>query len=273
MDVVINESKDNSPAGVASLTTQGDFWLNALAQLGQDPVNTPLADLFRFHHQLEEGEWLVVSPIHWQVTHNDAMIVAYGEELNLTEAVAPIWFAEISQFLAQDGLKLVYHSASCWLLNATGKAPLISPNLPVIKHQSLMPILAELDHTMYWQRLFTELQMFLANHPLNSARDRAIPINGLWFWGGGKLISESQQAMRPIFTDDLIVSDSFAQSLAIDLDKVVFDEEPLVAMAYPKAETVEQLEQLTRKKTVNWYWNNAAYKATFKPWYKRFFCK
>ncbi|OGV39206.1 MAG: hypothetical protein A3F46_08550 [Legionellales bacterium RIFCSPHIGHO2_12_FULL_42_9] len=269
MDVVINAHKDNAPAGSIALTTQGDFWLNALAQLGQDPVNTPLADLFRVHHQLEAGEWLIVSLINWQVTHNDAMITAHGADLNLNEAVARIWFAEISQFLAQDGLTLIYHSPYYWLLNAATKPPLTSPNLPAIQHQSLMPILAELDETMYWQRLFTELQMFLASHPLNAASDRLIPINGIWFWGGGQLLTTSSDPLRPIVTDDPIIQQVFTPCLPVDLDNKAIDEKTLFAICYPDVALLKQLDKVTQKRTVNWYWNNRAYQTKFKPWYKR----
>lgn len=278
MDVVINANKDNPPAGTAPLTTHSDFWLNALTQLGQDPVHTPLADLFRIHHKLDDGEWLIISPIHWQVTHNDAMITAYGDELNLDDAVARIWFAEISQFLAQDGFKLIYHSPYYWLLNAANKAPLTSPNLPLLKHQSLMPILAELDNTMYWQRLFTELQMFLASHPLNAARDRIIPINGVWFWGGGKLLATAEQALRPIVTDDPIMQHAFTQCLPVNFENLTLNDDTLFAICYPEVEllrcdtncqrTLEQLEKITQKRKVNWYWNNMAYQVKRKPWYK-----
>src|SRR3990167_8472896 len=217
MDVVMNASQDNFPAGATTLNTQGDFWLNVLVQLGQDPMYTPLADFVRLYHHLDEGQWLLTSPIHWQVTHHDAMMTAFGDELHLDESVAHVWFAEISQFLAQDGLTLIDHSPYYWLLNAVGKAPLTSPNLPVIKHQSLMPILAELDSTMYWQRLLTELQMYLATHPLNTARDRVIPINGVWFWGGGHL-RHSEASLRPIFTDDLGIQSCFSQALPLALE-------------------------------------------------------
>lgn len=273
MDVIINAHQNSVPEGAKILTTQGDFWLNTLAQLGQDPCYTPYADLLRVHHQLKAGEWLIASPVHWQVTHNDAMITACGEELHLTTAIAQIWFAEISQFLAQDELTLVYHSPYCWLLDVTGKAPLKSPNLPLIKNQSLMPILAELDETMYWQRLFTELQMFLSTHPLNITRDKTTPINGLWFWGGGQLVTQSEQAMRPIMTDDLIISNAFTSGFAPDFENQSIDKKTLFAFDKPEPNLLESLEKITRQRTVSWYWNNLAYQLKPRPWYKRLFCK
>ena len=40
-----------------------------------------------------------------------------------------------------------------------------------------------------WRRLFSEAQIVLHNHPFNvQRRDAGLPpVNGLWFWGGGRL--------------------------------------------------------------------------------------
>jgi hypothetical protein len=163
MDVIVNAIKPSSPPGVEALTTQHDFWLNCLVQLGQDPLYTPLAELFRQQLNLEAGDWYIISPIHWEVTHNDAMISAYGDALNLSESLSRIWFEELSQFLAQDGFVLIYYSPAHWLMKVTNHTlvpALKSPNLKDMEHQSMMPVLATLDPTLYWQRLLTELQMF-----------------------------------------------------------------------------------------------------------------
>lgn len=277
MDVVINAQQDPAFSVATSLPFHGDFYLNVLAQLGQDPVYPPVADFLRLHHQLAAGDWLIVSPIQWQVTHNDAMIVAYGETLSLTEALSRIWFAEISQFLVHDGFELIYHSPYFWLINATGKPALQSPSLPAMVHQSLMPILAKLDGTMYWQRLFTEIQMFLSSHPLNTDRNRVTPINGLWFWGGGQLLLDVPEVMRPILTDDPVINHVIAGALPINLIDPIMDKNTLVAIYDSLSlggQTLEKkLVAITQKQTVNWYWNNLAYQTKRVPWYKKLWRK
>ena len=273
MDLVINAPQaiflEKSIQAVTPLTTQRDFLLNVLMQLGQDSTQTPLADLLRMSHKLPVGEWLIMSPIHWQATHNDAMIVAYNEALDLNESVARVWFAEVSQFLAQDGFELVYHSPYYWLLNVKGKQALTSPNLPAMNHRSLMPILAELDPTMYWQRLFTELQMFLSSHPLNDRKDQRLSINGLWFWGGGQLIQDAPQYNRPLISDSSMLQRVFEQQcVVLDKNTLSMNEETLVVIEKPTPEIIDHLVRMTRKNSVNWYWNDAAYRAVRKPWYK-----
>ena len=271
MDLVINSHKDiyisELMKSSQSMTTQGDFLLNVLVQLGQDPTHTPLADLLRIGHKLPAGEWLIVSPIHWQVTHNDAMIAAYNEALDLNEPLARVWFAEVSQFLAQDGFELVYHSPYYWLLNTKGKQVLTSPNLPAMNHRSLMPILAELDPTMYWQRLFTELQMFLSSHPLSDRKDQRLAINGVWFWGGGKLVQDTPEYSRPIISDNSMIQLVFGKQCS-PLNTLIIDEKTVIAIEKPTPKIIDYLVRMTRKNTVNWYWNDVAYRVVRTPWYK-----
>ena len=43
--------------------------------------------------------------------------------------------------------------------------------------------------TAHWRRLSNEVQMLLHDHPVNLRRQQAgqVPVNALWFWGGGAL--------------------------------------------------------------------------------------
>lgn len=279
MDVIINAVTEtflstSTATSTSNLVTQGDFLLNCLVQLGQNAVYTPLADLLRQYHRLEDGgHWLILSPIHWQVTHHDAMIVEYGNFAQLTEARSKIWFAEVSEFLAQDNMTLFFHSPDYWLVHTVDKPLLKSPNLPFIQHRSLMPMLAELDGTMYWQRLFTELQMFLSTHPLNMAPDLKTPINGLWFWGGGMMQNAatiSQFKPRQLFTDSPIIQQVFAESLSLERFSEAHHD-AVIAVQQPTPDLIAQLEQFTKKITCNWFWNNLAYPLKRAPWYKAWF--
>lgn len=268
MDVVINAEQTVLPRHAVLLHGQDDFWLNLLTQLGQDKHHTPIADFFRRSLGLLQGSWLVVSPIHWQVTHNDAMITVYGDELALTEATSRIWCAEVNQFLTQDGLNLIYLSPYCWLINAVGKRSLKSPNLADMHHQSMMPVLAEMDDSMYWQRLSTELQMFLSSHPLNTGR--RIPINGVWFWGGGQLCEDNHQYLRPILTDDKTFQQLFKGYRPIDFENDFSEQELLVVIRYPESDLVDKLVKKMGHKQVEWYWNNLAYQSKRLSWYRRY---
>jgi hypothetical protein len=272
MDVIINASSDslpNPPRRCLSKTvvTQRDFLLNTLVQLGQNKTHTPLADFLRTSYRLPAGKWLIVSPIHWQATHNDALITAHSDALSLDEATARRWFDQVAQFLAQDDLTLVYHSPTIWLLNTEGKPALSSPNLAAIHHQSLMPILREWDSTLYWQRLFTELQMFCASHPLNNVLNQPVRMNGVWFWGGGQLVVDAEKYKRPVVSDCPLIQSVLACH-GFDKEVTPVSDDILYTMGSPTVDLLEKLIHATRKKTGYWYWNDVAYLVKRTPWYR-----
>lgn len=264
MDVVINANCETMPLKAKPLITQHNYLVNTLTALGCDPDYPPVADMLKHHHQLP-GNWLIASPIHWQATHNDAIITATGDSLSIDDKLARIWFAEISQFLSQDGFELVYYNATIWMVKAGNKAPLHSQSVYRMLHQSLMPALSVMDPSMYWQRLLTELQMFMGSHPLNHGK--AVPVNGLWFWGGGTLVNQSK---RVIMTDDEVMQSAYPHCLSLDLSKAP-PKQSLIIIQQAEPQLLSQLAQLTAKMPTHWYWNNLAYRLKAKRWWSRLY--
>jgi hypothetical protein len=268
IDIVINAELDAAPAGSEPLPHQANFYHNILACLGYSNESPPVADLLRSYHGLE-GEWLVVSPIHWQATHNDAMIVASGHDLGLSDSASRLWFAALAEFVALDNIKLHYHDAATWLLQAEGKPQLTAKPVHTLHHQSMMPELKRLDDTLFWQRFITENQMFFSAHALNKTRTELYPINGLWLWGGGQLHKRVKNPL--ICSDDGLVrlanllsthvsayghGPSVAQNSVLLLNELSLDEQ-------------FALQTQLQKNTVRWYWNNVAYLSKPKSWLSR----
>ena len=264
MDLVINSSSEVVPPAEEVLVTQGGFYLNALAVMGYDPNYPPLGDLLR-RTKLLQGQWMLVSPMHWEATHNDAMIVASGDELGLDDQYSRIWFAEISQFLAENNLPMVYIDAHNWLINVDKRPPINSPSVRSVQHQSLMPVLKAMDESMYWQRLFTEIQMFMSSHPLNSRRDLDLPVNGLWFWGAGCLSDTTDQT---IMTADPVIQDIYKDCLPLDWQSRV-DSKAVILIHQFEPSLLPVLMQFTKMQTVRWYWNNTAYHTWHQRWWQR----
>ena len=140
------------------------------------------ADALRRLHGLE-GDWLIVSPIYWEATHNDAMIMACGEMLDLSDEESRQWFAALAKFLVNDKVTLHYHDANTWLIQFDECPPINAKPVHSLLQQSMMQQLAALDPTLFWSRFLTENQMFFSEHPLNKARTGRYPVNGVWIWG------------------------------------------------------------------------------------------
>jgi hypothetical protein len=267
MDVVVN-GITKAPAQSKSLLGQGDFYQNILLCLGFEPQHLPLADLLKLYHHLS-GQWLIATPVHWQATHNDAMLVADAKGLFLSEQESRLWFNEVANFLEKDDFTPVYHDAHTWLFKIESKPPLCSKSVHTILNQSLMPVLNSLDSSFYWQRLITEIQMYLSAHPLNLRRESGLAVNGLWFWGEGDFqIKETGR----ITTDDEVLlnwSATKGQSVKSLSTHSVFDKDELVIIQDLKPNELQELQEKIKNNQVNWHWNNCSYSTQAKSWWSR----
>lgn len=180
MNVIINTESDCDSKEGKLLKSQGLAVLNLLACGGYDLVNPPVGNLLKSSHNLE-GDWVILTPMHWQASHNDAVIVALDKDLRVTDEEVKYWFDLYSAYLAEEGMPLYFYDKYTWLLRVDDKPPLNSKPIYQVLNKSLMPELSQLDETMYWQKFFTESQMFFSSNARKSL------INGVWAWGSGKL--------------------------------------------------------------------------------------
>lgn len=254
MDVIFDTLLNSIPQGVCNLPYERNYYHQFLTCCGYSASNPPLADLLRRLHNLD-GTWLIASPIHWQATHNDAMITACDNDLQLSFEDGKLWFDAFSDFLKLLGMQGYYHNAYTWLIKVDGLN--ISNAIPVDKllHKSIFPYLKALDDTLFWQRFITESQLYFSGHTLNKLRSEACQINGLWIWGGGVLNAPSQRL--------IIVDNSLSLQIAKLLSENITDDffnKPFAKDAiFLWQDTTPYLQEKLSRHNVNWYWRNCAY--------------
>jgi len=125
------------------------------------------------------GSWLRVSPVHWEATHNNAMIVAAGEDLNLTDEASRKLCDAFAAFLAEENMQLHYCNAGTWLLLCDTEVPPQTEPLDTALQSSMHRLLITLKKTPFWLRFLTESQMFFSGQPQD---DKVMPVNGVWVW-------------------------------------------------------------------------------------------
>jgi hypothetical protein len=265
MDVIVNGEKDEIPAASKALSRQSSYHHRILDCLGYEPEHQPLANLLKLYHQLE-GNWVIASPVHWEASHNDAMLSAAGSDLELSDEESRLWFTEVADFLKADGFTPVYHDAYTWLFKIDDKPKISSQSVQTLLHHSLMPVFSSLDSSIYWQRLITELQMYLSAHPLNLKRQE-LTINGLWFWGEGAFELKDRRAI--ISDDEVLLAYARATKAAISplTPTTLFSKDQLVIINDPKQ--VCGFAEKIKKYKVNWYWNNCSYSSQARSWWSR----
>lgn len=264
MHVVIDSDCNSIPEKKSPLHSEGNVLLNFLLSLGYEPTNPPYADLLRRYHNLE-GEWFIVTPVHWEATHNDAMIVASARDLQLEESESRSWFDLFSQYLAEDETVLYYHDAETWLLNTNKKYSLNAKPPHHLLHQSLMPELIQLDNSMHWQKFITESQMLFASKPNESL------INGLWVWGNAKL---NEKKTLNICVDTHLFSFATLCSTQVTVysPEIKLKDFQILLLSEFSILSKQHQEELN-KMPVHLYWNNTAYLMSSGRWYARLWRK
>lgn len=267
MDVVINSEIKTLPPDVEEIKGQRHFYLNFLYSLGFSEQQLPLAQLLSQLHHLT-GEWLVLSPVHWQATHNDAMIIACDDELGLTAQESRQWFNELATFLKYDGFEMVYHDTNCWLLSKNAKPDPKVKTVYQMLHRSMMPELSVMDDSFFWQQFITETQMFFSSNPMNQKRmdEHKLTINGVWVWGGGAL----NPSQKTVYTSENLASLARLCSENVSIYTAESRLKQIDCLLVNNHQDIDPHHLTAMKRhLIRWYWNNYSYCNAVKPWWQR----
>lgn len=258
MDIIINSTIDSKPFNTIQLPHFSDYFLNILSVLDNPESKIPLADFLAQYYGLK-GTWLVVSPIYWQATHCDAFIVESGPSLQLSEEEGQLWFEVLASYFKDVGFRLHYHNAYTWLLLCDELPEIKATPLNLLTQKSILQAVQSLDESGFWQRLFTELQMFFSGHDLN--RQRSYPINGVWFWGNGHF---ERTKRKIIYSQD---NDATLAHVLSDDPKRISYPHYVKEAIFISSTPLERNSSLSNK-PINWYWNNLAFQEKISFWQK-----
>lgn len=136
--------------------------------------------------------WLL--PAHLQLGMDSASLTDPAA-MQLADADSQALLAAAAPLLAGDGLTLAQASGrpGCWLSQGGLWQHVLAPSPAAAQRQQLSrEALARADdpaHQRQLTRLLSELEMLLASHPVNHAREAAglPPVNTLWVHGAGLL--------------------------------------------------------------------------------------
>lgn len=262
IDIIINTDTEVAALSQESkiLATQYHPVLNCLYSLGFDSQYPPAADFVRQCLGLEQGAYLLASPIRWLVTHNDAMITTMGSALHFSDTDSHLLFTEVQPLLQEVGIELIGYDASMWLMRVDDVPPINSPSPACILNQSLIPYLKGLDQQLFWQKLFTEIQMLCVHQDGNLQT----MVNGLWFYGAGKFQAHAEHI---IFTNNTNLCRSLPMQFQALTDHIQLGKRASILL-HPH-ENLPYLPSLLKGHTVRWFWNNIAYVEYKENWWQR----
>jgi len=148
--------------------------------------------------------WLRADPVYVRPDLGGARLMAWGN-LGLSAAEADMFLASLRPIFEEAGLPILATEPERWYLRLPREMSLPAFTPPVDGlGEDLLAHLPEGPEGRRWRMLLNEAQVTLHNHPRNIERTAAglIPINSLWFWGGGVLPDSVTCRAASVLSDD-----------------------------------------------------------------------
>ena len=152
-----------------------------------------------------DGAWLRVDPAHIRPDINGARLLGIGANLGMEQADADALLPALRPLFGDAGFLLDAPHPSRWYLRLPREVRLPAFASPddalgddVFDHTPGAP------EARRWRTLESEAQIVLHNHPHNAARlaTGRVPVNALWFWGGGVLPDAVGCHSPTVYSDD-----------------------------------------------------------------------
>lgn len=134
------------------------------------------------------GYWLCADPIHLEAGMNGLILHRLGADgLDQEEcaALADCVAEELAR--AWPGARLYAPTSGRWFLKRAESLALVTHPPERVFYQGLNASLPAGRDAQALMRVMSDIQMALHAHPVNQAREAAgrLPVNSVWFWGGG----------------------------------------------------------------------------------------
>jgi len=127
------------------------------------------------------GKEAIMTPCHWQVGMNEVTLLK-PQELALNEDESRKLLSAIQPYFEEDGLQVVYESPLVWRVTSDLLDGLPLASIDRVVGQNIKPWMPEHQRAKTLQRLQSEMQMLLYQHPVNDERS----LKGRWtvnsFW-------------------------------------------------------------------------------------------
>lgn len=170
-------------------------------------ADVPVASLSYLldHGAAPPGYCLRADPVH-AVADRDVLRLLDPRTLSITPAEAQGLVMTLNAHFAPDGLQFSAPQPQRWYLNLPADPSLRTHPLAGALGASLHDYLPFGADGKRWRGVLNEIQMLLHEHPVNNAREARgeLPINSVWFWGGGPLPALAQKKWAQVWSDDVV---------------------------------------------------------------------
>lgn len=165
--------------------------------LGWEENNYPWAAWQCQSTNTQPQAWM--TPCHWQIGM-DQVVMLDPASLSLSDDESQQLLQAMQPFLQEDGLQVTWHSALKWHVQGDMLAGLNCASIDRVIGQNVKAWMPIGTAARPLQRLQSEMQMLLYNHPVNDAREakRQYTVNAFWLHGAGMLPEHTAAAGQAV---------------------------------------------------------------------------
>ena len=172
----------------------------------QSGSSWPMAALCRQHDSGDAGTycWLRADPIYLQAEMRGARVMVCSDfALSPDDVMAAV--SALQPAFADYGFIFSAGNDGSFYIRCPENTEL--PDFLPVMDLLGCDLAGQLSVSRTWTALFNECQISLHNHPLNvqRQRDRQLPVNGLWFWGGGVLPTSVAHSFKSVTSTDPVI--------------------------------------------------------------------
>ena len=149
--------------------------------------------------------WLRADPVHLRADR-DRIVMLGNQVLDIAVEECEDIAAELNDHFSGDDWKLDAQNARRWYLRLDKDPHINTEALPEVIGQDILHFMPRGSAAGHWRSVMNEVQMVLHSSRVNLARAArgALPVNSLWFWGGGKLPCPPSVAWSQVWGNDAL---------------------------------------------------------------------
>ena len=149
-----------------------------------------------------DAYWMRADPVHLRLDRSQ-MILQTNVSPSLEEAQQLC--EALNQHFAPAGLRFFAPHPQHWYVRLDDDPQLKTYSIYQVEGRNSRFYLPQGESALKWHGVMNEIQMSLYSHPINlacEARGR-LPINSLWFWGGGRAVKLARPFSRIVGDSNL----------------------------------------------------------------------
>lgn len=153
-----------------------------------------------------EGFWMRADPVHLSADAH-GMTLHDVTRLQLEQHEALALGARLQDFFREQRYQLEIPVAERWYVKLPCKAGVMTVPIDEARGESILNRMPQGPEQQKWMMFINEIQMLLHDCDINQIRQASgkLPVNSLWFWGGGELPDILPRRWSRVYSDDVLV--------------------------------------------------------------------